>query len=126
MDRRVVRIQRPSQLEPSEAARVRELRTQVAKELPEIKRRAKRLLGDSRAVSVVFNALKAARQEQGLSLGDVERMTGIDRSALSELERGERPNVTIETLERYAAALGKRLRLELDDVDASPREGGSR
>jgi transcriptional regulator with XRE-family HTH domain len=49
----------------------------------------------------------------------VERITGIDRSALSKLERGERPNVTFGTLRRYAAALGKRLRLELEDARAS-------
>jgi len=34
--------------------------------------------------------------------------------------------VTQEPGQSYASALGKRLRLELDDVDASHREGGSR
>jgi transcriptional regulator with XRE-family HTH domain len=28
---------------------------------------------------------------------DVERLTGIDRSALSKLERGERANFTVES-----------------------------
>ena len=37
---------------------------------------------------------------------------------LAKLERGERPNVTFETLGRYAAALGKRLRLQLEDARA--------
>jgi len=37
---------------------------------------------------------------------------------LAKLERGERPNVTFETLGRYAAALGKRLRLQLEAARA--------
>ena len=58
--------------------------------------------------------------DRGLTLGDMERLTGIDRSALSKLERCVRPNVTFETLARYAAALGKELVIDLADT-ISPR-----
>ena len=44
------------------------------------------------------------------------QLTGMDRSALSKLETGLRPNPTIETLVRYAEAVGKRLVVTLADV----------
>jgi transcriptional regulator with XRE-family HTH domain len=42
-------------------------------------------------------------------------ITGMDRSALSKLETGRRPNPTIETLARYAEAVGKHLLVSLAD-----------
>ena len=51
----------------------------------------------------------------GLSLSDLTEITGIDRSALSKLETGQRPNPTIETLARYAEAVGKHLHVSLAD-----------
>ena len=40
----------------------------------------------------------------------------MDRSALSKLETGQRANPTVETLGRYAEAVGKRLVLSLTDA----------
>jgi transcriptional regulator with XRE-family HTH domain len=48
-----------------------------------------------------------------VSLSDMTRLTGMDRSALSKLETGQRLNPTIETLVRYADAVGKRLVVSL-------------
>jgi len=118
MKPKLVRVQRQTRLSPSEAAAIKEVRHRIADELPAIKARARAVLAEARAVGEVCSALRAAREAQGFTLGDVERITGIDRSALSKLERGERPNVTFETLRRYAAALGKRLRLQLEDARA--------
>ena len=39
----------------------------------------------------------------------------MDRSAISKLENGQRPNPTVETLARYAQAVGKRLVVSLTD-----------
>jgi transcriptional regulator with XRE-family HTH domain len=39
----------------------------------------------------------------------------MDRSALSKLETGQRPNPTLETLGRYAEAVVKRLVVTLAD-----------
>ena len=119
MPRKIVRVQRQTRLSPTEAADINAVRKQIAEELPSLKARARTLLAEARAVGEVCVALRAAREAQGFTLSDVERITGIDRSALSKLERGERPNVTFDTLGRYAAALGKRLRLELEDAQAS-------
>ena len=61
------------------------------------------------AVRDAFRILKAERQALGLSLSDVEKRTGIGRSALSRLENEIEPNPTVVTLTRYAEALGKEL-----------------
>jgi transcriptional regulator with XRE-family HTH domain len=42
-------------------------------------------------------------------------LTGMDRSALSKLETGKRCNPTIDTLVRYADAIGKRVVVPLAD-----------
>jgi transcriptional regulator with XRE-family HTH domain len=64
----------------------------------------------------VFAELKRVREARGLSLGDMERLTGIDRSALSKLERGQRVNFTMDTVTRYAAAVGKHVLFQLADT----------
>jgi ribosome-binding protein aMBF1 (putative translation factor) len=51
-------------------------------------------------------ALRAERDRQGLSLGDLADRTGMDRSAIHKLEIGLNRNPTYATLARYAAALG--------------------
>ena len=60
--------------------------------------------------------LKAAREAKGLSLADLTELTGMDRSALSKLETDQRANPTMETLVRYAEAVGKRLVVSLADA----------
>ena len=58
-------------------------------------------------VHEAVKALKRERQAQGLSLSDVEKRTGIGRTALSRLENEAELNPTVVTLTRYAEALGK-------------------
>ena len=64
----------------------------------------------------LLKQLKTAREEKGLSLADLTELTGMDRSALLKLETGQRPNPTIETLVRYAEAVGKRLVVSLAEA----------
>ncbi len=54
--------------------------------------------------------------EKGLKMSDLTELTGMDRSALSKLEAGQRQNPTVATLVRYAQAVGKRLVVSLADV----------
>jgi predicted XRE-type DNA-binding protein len=103
-------------LTEEEAAKYRKIRELVADELPELRRRAKARLQELCDAVEVFAELRKVREAQGLSLGDVQRLTGIDRSALSKLERGERANFTIDTLTRYAAAVGKHVSFHLTDA----------
>jgi DNA-binding Xre family transcriptional regulator len=58
--------------------------------------------------------LKELREARGLSVEDVVRASGIERSALFKLEGGKNPNPTVGTLERYARALGGRIRIEFE------------
>jgi DNA-binding XRE family transcriptional regulator len=65
--------------------------------------------------------LKAAREAAALTLADVSARCGIDQPALSRLENGHIPNPTLDTLWRYAAAVGKRLVLSAEDIPIKGR-----
>jgi DNA-binding XRE family transcriptional regulator len=111
--RRVIRNRR---LTPQEAAKYEAIRGQIAKELPELIARHHERMVVLDEWQELLEGLKAARQKKGLTLTDLTELTGMDRSALSKLETGRRPNPTIETLSRYAKAVGKRLVLSLSDA----------
>lgn len=64
----------------------------------------------------LLRQLKASREKAGLTLADVSARCGIDQAALSRLENGRTRNPTLDTLWRYAAAVGKRLVLTAEDV----------
>jgi hypothetical protein len=64
----------------------------------------------------LLRQLKAAREAAGLTLADASARCGIDQPALSRLESGHTQNPTLDTLWRYAAAVGKRLVLTAEDV----------
>jgi ribosome-binding protein aMBF1 (putative translation factor) len=66
--------------------------------------------------------LRREREARGLSLADVADRSGIDKAALSRLENGQQPNPTVNTLARYARALGKRLALTLEEATAGADE----
>jgi transcriptional regulator with XRE-family HTH domain len=83
--------------------------------LPELIARHLHRSADGGQLHELLNQLKDAREAKGLSLADLTELTGMDRSALSKLETGQRLNPTIETLIRYAAAVGKRLVVSLEN-----------
>ena len=107
------------QLTPEEQDRVKDAREQAEAEKEEIIARGRQCKAEHDAalgtLSEAFRLLKAERVAQGLTLGDIERTTGINRPALSRLERDAEANPTIATLTRYADALGKRLVISLAD-----------
>jgi DNA-binding XRE family transcriptional regulator len=109
------RITRDRRLTPEEAAKYRTVREQVAQELPDLIARHQERRAALDQLEELLKQLKAAREERGLSLADLTQLTGMDRSALSKLETGQRPNPTVETLVRYAEAVGKRLVVSLAD-----------
>ena len=110
------RITRNRPLTPEEAAKYKAVREQVAAELPDLVARHHQRLAALDELRELFDLLKAAREAKGLSLSDLTEITGMDRSALSKLETGQRANPTVETLVRYAEAVGKRLVVSLADV----------
>ncbi len=111
------RIQRTQPVTPEEAAKLKKIRSQVAGELPELIARHHDRLASLDQLDKLCGQLKAAREAKGLSLADVTELTGMDRSALSKLETGQRANPTVETLVRYAEAVGKRVVVSLADAN---------
>ena len=66
----------------------------------------------------------SAREAAGLTLAEVSRRCGIDQPALSRLETGHNKNPTLDTLWRYAAAVGRRLVLTTEAIrDTRPTRG---
>lgn len=111
------RVTRDRRLTPEEAAKYREIRRGVAGELPELIARHHGRAATMDQLRGLLAQLKAEREAKGLSLNDLTELTGMDRSALSKLETGQRTNPTVETLVRYAEALGKRLVVSLTDAN---------
>lgn len=113
------RVTRNRQLPPEEAARYKVVRQQIAEELPDLIARHHERMATLDPLQELLPQLKAAREAKGLSLADLTEITGMDRSALSKLETGQRANPTVETIVRYAEAVGKRLVVSLVDVEDS-------
>ena len=107
------RINRNRRLTPEEAAKYKAIREQVQAELPELIARHHERMAALDQLDDLLRQLKAAREAMGLSLHDLTELTGMDASALSKLETGQRSNPTVETLVRYAEAVGKRLVVSL-------------
>ncbi len=108
------RITRNRRLTEEEGERYQQIREQVAAELPDIRRRA-RAAKPRILLKHVLKKLREERQRQGLSLADLNARSGIDRGTLSKLENDEDPNVTMNTLMRYAQAVGKVVLVQLDE-----------
>ena len=115
MDEKIVNISRGRKLTPEEVAKYRQMRIEIEAEKPELIKMVKSRMAELRELAEVFPELKKAREEQGLSLADLQERTGIDRSALSKLETGQRANFTLDTALRYADAVGKRLLFTVAD-----------
>ncbi len=74
-----------------------------------------------------MEGLKRVREAAGLTLAEVSRRCGIDQPALSRLENGHNQNPTLDTLWRYAAAVGRRLVLTTEAIrDTRPTRGAAK
>ena len=81
------------------------------------------LHGEYRDLPPFVEGIKRARAGAGLTLADVSRRCGIDQPALSRLENGHNKNPTLDTLWRYAAAVGRRLVLTTEAIrDTRPAQ----
>jgi DNA-binding XRE family transcriptional regulator len=70
---------------------------------------------DAVALSKYIGALRQRREAAGLTLADVAERSGVDKASLSRLENGFCPNPTVNTLARYARAIGKRFVPTIED-----------
>src|SRR5688500_16842329 len=87
-----------------------DLQESLDKELPEIKLRGRMVKEGWLAAKRAVFRLREEREKQGLSLAEVKQKASITREALCKLENDLTPNPTVNTLARYANALG----LEID------------
>jgi DNA-binding XRE family transcriptional regulator len=110
------RITRSRRVTGEEATKYEALRQRLDSELPEIIARHRVRMSSLDQLQELLDQLKAAREAKGLSLADLTDLTGMDRSALSKLETGQRANPTVDTLIRYANAVGKRVVVGLRDA----------
>ncbi|MCG8584093.1 MAG: helix-turn-helix domain-containing protein [Pirellulales bacterium] len=110
-------VTRDRQLTPEEAAKYHKVRAGIEAEKPQIiaKGQQARQAARRKQLATVMQQLKAAREAKGMSLADVYQRSGIDRSALSKLEKVTNENPTIDTLLRYAEVVGKRIDIEVRD-----------
>jgi DNA-binding phage protein len=117
MAKKAKRVKRT--LSSAERRKYREMREKLDAERDEILAEGRRRKQVHDAVTAelreAFRILKKERQAQGLSLADIQARTGMSRSAISRLENDDSANPTIETLTRYAEALGKQLAITLTD-----------
>jgi len=67
----------------------------------------------------IVQALRARRLSQGLSLAVVARKSGIAKPNLSRLENNTRAVPTLDTLDRYARAVGMSIEVALMSADAA-------
>jgi DNA-binding XRE family transcriptional regulator len=107
------RIQRKIERTPEDRRRLEKVRKRFQQERPSLKD----LLASGDASEAVTQgeyldlremlaALKKRRKHQGLSLADIAEHCGTDRAAISRLENGVYTNPTVDTLYRYAQAIG--------------------
>lgn len=96
----------------------RDVKAIEQQELPELMAKGRRVQRRHDLLIHAVAALKAERQAQGVSLGQLEKRTGISKSVLSRLENDPNPNPTVTTLLRIAEALGRQLTISISD----PRE----
>jgi DNA-binding XRE family transcriptional regulator len=117
------RIHRDMKWSPEDRARHKAIREKFQRERPSLQQ----LIDSGEYVGPIphgvylsllaaLHDLKTTRTNAGLSLADIAEKSGIDKAALSRLETGVRENPTVQTLVRYAAALGKRLTFGLEDL----------
>lgn len=120
-------------LSPEEKARYAEIARKVEEEYPPGKAKpgppdpslpAK--LGDYFDLRYLVGELRKAREAQGLSLADIQKTTGIDCAALGRIESGEDLNPSINTLTRYAHAVGRSIELTLVAPETTAAEESER
>lgn len=80
------------------------------------------LLEEATAVAikrVIAHQLSTLMKEQGLTKAEMARRMETSRAALDRLLDPDNPSVTLQTLQSAAAAVGGRLRIQLEIIDAA-------
>jgi ribosome-binding protein aMBF1 (putative translation factor) len=103
-------------LTPAEDKRMKQLQDELELEKDEIIAMGRSFKAEHDAMlAEVMDGIREAKERDGLSLADLQQRTGIDKAQLSRLLNGDEKliNPSLSTLERVAAAVGRRLKLVL-------------
>jgi DNA-binding Xre family transcriptional regulator len=103
-------LSRGRKLTAEEAAKYAQVRRQIIEEIPP---------STTNMVRHVISQLRQLREEQRLSLADMEKRTGMTRANICRLENEGR-NVQLRTVERYARALGCRVEIQVVPLATQP------
>jgi DNA-binding phage protein len=90
-----------------------------AKEGAQIRARGRAAFARHERMRSIVQALKARRLSLGMSLAAVARACGIAKPNLSRLENSSHAAPTLDTLQRYAKAVGMSIRIELVAAEAA-------
>jgi DNA-binding Xre family transcriptional regulator len=104
-------VSRGRRLTKAEAAKLRTIREQVAREIPPAK---------ADPLKVAIAKLRAMRQSKGVSLAALAARTGMTRGNIARLE--SQKNATLRTLERYAEGLDCSLEISIVSADVISRK----
>ncbi len=106
-------------LTPEKIAEHARIRKEIEAELPDIRAQAYELhdieMREGMTASRAIAILRHERKRHGLTDDDMIARTGLDLGTLATMA-GPSANPTLSTLEAYAAAVGKKLRLIFDPV----------
>lgn len=102
------------QLTAEQKRRHQRIREQVEKDKGRLIRDATGRKSELMTLRNAMVLLKQERETRGLSLGEVARRTGMDKSRLSKLENDALSNPTLATLTRIAEAIGVKLAIQLE------------
>lgn len=118
------RIYRPRIQTPEQEAAERAVRERFQRDKPSLQDLVQSgdvtqvfTMGEYWELRKTFAALKALREQRGLSITDLAERTGMDRAMISRLENGQIDNPTIATMTRYAKALGKKVVVSLVEAE---------
>ena len=77
---------------------------------PELRQQVEEMLNEMR----IEQDLVALREERGLSQSQLAGILGVSQPAIAKIESGRVKNLELKTLVRYAAALGGRVKIEIE------------
>jgi DNA-binding XRE family transcriptional regulator len=122
MIKKTSRIHRPRVQTPEQEAAEQAIRQRFQAEKPDLQTLVDKgdiaqvfSMGEYWELRKAFAALKALREQQGLSIADLAERTGLDQATITGLENGQVDNITIAGMTRYAHALGKKVVVGLVD-----------
>ncbi len=107
-------------LTPEKLAEHAQIRADVEAHLPEMRAEARAAIEKAKKTGLHRKAalaqLRGERKHQGLTDDEMMARSGLDAAALASMA-GHDANPTIETMEAYAKALGKKLFIVLADEE---------